>query len=138
MGESGMIDSWMEFCSTEIDVPMCTLTYPKLGYFESVPAAAAQAKVDIKAALGILEKHLLVNTYMVGHQITAADISVMMTLYDGFRLEFDNTFRKEFPNVMRWFDLIAHQPAVVAVLGEVKLLDAGAGNKGGNNKKDAK
>ena len=43
--------------------------YPKLGIFEEVPRATEQAKIDVAKALAILNKHLEVNTFMVGHQV---------------------------------------------------------------------
>merc|ERR1712194_621550 len=29
--EGGMIDSWIEFCTHEIEVPLCTWVYPVMG-----------------------------------------------------------------------------------------------------------
>lgn len=120
--ESGQVDSWMEFSTSTLEVPLCTITYPLLGLFDAVPQATAQAKIDIKESMQILEKHLLTNTYIVGHQITAADISIVCALADAFTLVFDGEWRSGFPNVMRWFDLIVNQPAVKHVLKDIKLL----------------
>eukprot|EP00397_Hematodinium_sp_SG-2012_P036265 GEMP01039132.1.p1 GENE.GEMP01039132.1~~GEMP01039132.1.p1 ORF type:complete len:433 (+),score=123.18 GEMP01039132.1:22-1299(+) len=120
--ENGMVDSWMEWASVELEVPLCTITYPLLGLFENVPQAAHQARIDVKDALNVLEKHLLSNTFIVGHQITVADISLVCALHDAFRLAFDANFRNGFPNVMRWYDLIINQPAVKAVLKDTTLL----------------
>merc|ERR1719193_2568700 len=69
----------------------------------------------------ILENHLTTNTYVVGHQITAADISLVCAVHDAFTLAFDGAFRSQFPNVLRWFDLIVNQPAVKHVLKDVRL-----------------
>jgi len=119
--ESGQVDSWMEFSTSTLEVPLCTITYPLLGLFDAVPAATAQAKIDVKEALTILENHLTTNTYVVGHQITAADISLVCAVHDAFTLAFDGAFRSQFPNVLRWFDLIVNQPAVKHVLKDVRL-----------------
>lgn len=136
--ESGMVDSWMEWCSVELEVPLCTITYPILGLYENVPQATHQARSDMKEALGVLEKHLLTNTYMVGHQMTAADITLVCSLYDGFRLAFDANFRSGFPNVMRWYDLITNQTAVKAVLKDVPLLGDDRGNASSSKGKQEK
>ncbi|CAK0836793.1 unnamed protein product [Prorocentrum cordatum] len=64
--EGGMIDSWIEFCTHELEVPLCTWVLPKMGVFEEVPEATACAKEDVKRALTVLNNHLLHNTYMVG------------------------------------------------------------------------
>merc|ERR1712137_510907 len=35
--EDGMIDSWVEFCTNELEVPLCTWTYSAQGIWEDVP-----------------------------------------------------------------------------------------------------
>merc|ERR1719253_242548 len=127
--ESGAIDGWVEFCTHELEVPMCVLVYPKLGKFEEVPAASAQAKSDVAKALTILNKHLEVNTYMVGHQVTLADITLLTVLYDGFVHVFDAAYRKQFPNLMRWFTTLVDQPEVQKSLGQVTCLGDTKGAK---------
>merc|ERR1719253_2261539 len=127
--ESGAIDGWVEFCTHELEVPMCVLVYPKLGKFEEVPAATAQAKVDVAKALTILNKHLEVNTYMVGHQVTLADITLLTTIVDGFVHVFDAAFRNQFPNLMRWFGTCVDQPEVTKIPGQVTCLGDTKGAK---------
>eukprot|EP00933_Yihiella_yeosuensis_P023663 TRINITY_DN1840_c1_g1_i1.p1 TRINITY_DN1840_c1_g1~~TRINITY_DN1840_c1_g1_i1.p1 ORF type:complete len:443 (-),score=162.92 TRINITY_DN1840_c1_g1_i1:167-1495(-) len=126
--DGGMIDSWIEFCTHELEVPLCTWVLPVMGLFQEVPEATACAKEDVKRALQVLDKHLLHNTYMVGHSITLADISLCCALVDGMQLVFDDNFRKPFGNVMRWFSLCISQPEFKAVLGDVKL--CGGSGKG--------
>merc|ERR1719253_2469940 len=74
--ESAAIDGWVEFCTHELEVPLCVWVYPKLGLFQEVPAATAQAKEDAGRALTILNKHLESNMFMVGHQVTLADVTL--------------------------------------------------------------
>merc|ERR1719359_1409413 len=109
----------MEFCTHELEVPLCCWTYPIKGLMENVPEATKQAKEDVKRALDILNKHLLSNTYMVGHQVTIADICIACALVDGYRLVFDAKFKGGFPNLNRWFELISNQPQFIAVVGSV-------------------
>merc|ERR1719218_520369 len=91
--EGGMIDSWVEFCTHELEIPLATWVFPLKGIFPEVPEATAQAKEDVKRALDVLNNHLLHNTYMVGHQMTLADICVACSLLDGLRLVLDAEFR---------------------------------------------
>merc|ERR1719461_1382753 len=42
--DGGMIDSWVEFCTHELEVPLCTWVYPVKGIFEDKPEATALAK----------------------------------------------------------------------------------------------
>merc|ERR1740123_2782608 len=132
-----MIDSWIEFCTHELEVPLCTWVFPVMGVFEDVPEATAVAKEDVKRAMTVLNNHLLHNTFMVGHQITLADITVCCALVDGFKLVLDEQFRKPFGNLMRWFTLCLAQPEFKSVLGEVTLCGSGGGKKGQAAKKEA-
>jgi len=127
--DGGMIDSWIEFCTHELEVPLCTWVFPVMGVFEDVPEATAVAKEDVKRAMTVLNNHLLHNTFMVGHQITLADITVCCALVDGFKLVLDEQFRKPFGNLMRWFSLCIAQPEFKSVLGEVKLCGSAASKK---------
>jgi len=133
--EGGMIDSWIEFCTHEIEVPLCTWVLPVMGVYPEVPEATACAKEDVKKALTVLDNHLLHNTFMVGNTMTLADISVCCALVDGMRLVLDDAFRKPFGNLMRWFNLCAAQPEFKSIIGDVKL--CGAGGKTGAAPKEA-
>jgi glutathione S-transferase len=127
--ESGAIDGWVEFCQHELEVPLCVWVYPKLGIFEEVPRATEQAKIDVAKALAILNKHLEVNTFMVGHQVTLADITIACSLLDGFVHVMDKAYRDQFPNLVRWFETCVGQPQFQKVLGSVTMLGDKKGAK---------
>lgn len=115
--EEGMVDSWIEWCSEELELPL-------LAWAQQVkewPQAAKQAKEDVRQALDILNKHLLKNTYIVGHQITLADICIACALVEGFQFCFDENFRKPYVNVLRWFETCVNQPEFHAVTGQVEF-----------------
>eukprot|EP00408_Alexandrium_pacificum_P062055 CAMPEP_0171168580 /NCGR_PEP_ID=MMETSP0790-20130122/7780_1 /TAXON_ID=2925 /ORGANISM="Alexandrium catenella, Strain OF101" /LENGTH=289 /DNA_ID=CAMNT_0011633417 /DNA_START=103 /DNA_END=968 /DNA_ORIENTATION=+ len=118
--DGGMIDSWIEFSTNELEVPLSTWILIAKGVLEDSPEYAACAKEDVRRALAVLNNHLLCNTFMVGHTITLADISLCCALAEGMRLVFDPEYRKEFGNLMRWFNLCMAQPEFSSVLGEVK------------------
>jgi glutathione S-transferase len=134
--EGGMIDSWIEFSTHELEVPLCTWVLPVMGKCPEVPEATACAKEDVKKALNVLNSHLLHNTYIVGHHITLADITLCCALLDGMKLVLDTKFRAPYQNVMRWFELCLAQPEFAAVLGKMELCGASA-SKAGAPKKDA-
>mmetsp|Transcript_77997 Transcript_77997/g.252186 ORF Transcript_77997/g.252186 Transcript_77997/m.252186 type:complete len:440 (-) Transcript_77997:266-1585(-) len=136
--EGGMIDSWVEFCTHELEVPLCAWVLPVQGVFPEVPEATKCAKEDVKSAMTVLNNHLLANTYMVGHTITLADVSLFCALLDGMSLVLDDAFRKPFGNVMRWFTLCLAQPEFKAVVGDVKLCGGGAAGAAKADKKEAK
>merc|ERR1712232_1234187 len=72
--ESGQVDSWVEFGTRELEVPLGAWIYSARGVATIPPDVAARAKDDVVRRLTVLNNHLLHFTYMVGHQITLADI----------------------------------------------------------------
>lgn len=147
--DSAKVDSWVDFCAHEIELPACVWYYPAFGYMPANDAATAKAKEDLANALKVLEKHLKDKTFLVGHKVSLADITIASALVYPFKFVADAAYRKPFPNVMRWFDLCVHQPQFQAVVGDVALckteLTSGAapitnssnakkGGKGGDKK----
>jgi len=127
--EGGQVDSWIEFCTHELELPLNTWVYTVQGWLEEVPEATRAAKEDVKHSLSVLDKHLLTSTYMVGNRITLADISICCSLVDAFRLVLDEQFRKSYGNLMRWFSLVVTHHEVESVVGKVELLTSKAGAK---------
>lgn len=75
----------------------------------------------MKAALSILNSHLLTCTYLVGERITLADIVVACNLLNPYKYVLDPNFRKPYPNLNRWFNTLINQPEFKNVLGQVEL-----------------
>jgi len=84
----------------------------------------AKAKEHVAAALTTLDAHLLDKTYVVGDAVTLADITLISALVYPAKLAMDESFRNQFPNVFRWFDLCVHQPQFIAVIGDVLLAES--------------
>lgn len=74
-------------------------------------------KADLGRALGVLENHLEDKTYLVGHKITLADITVASALVYPYKFVMDPAYRAQFPNVIRWFTTCVAQPQFEAVIG---------------------
>lgn len=66
--DSRQVDSWIDFCAHELELPATIWYYPVIGYMPYNAAAVTKAKEDLKAALGALEKALLQKTYLVRAQ----------------------------------------------------------------------
>lgn len=119
--EDGLIDSWIEFCTNELEIPLMSWIFSAKGTWEVDPAVTTQAKLDVKRVLEILDKHFLENTYFVGHRITLADICVCCMVTEGFQCVFDEEYRKPYMNLIRWFNLCTAQPEFHGVLGKVAM-----------------
>ena len=90
------------------------------------------------AALTILNNHLQTRTYLVGEQITLADICVVSALVYPMKLVCDKNYLKPFGNVVRWFSTCVNQPQFKAVLGEVVLCKSELAAPGQEAPADAK
>eukprot|EP01042_Synura_sphagnicola_P014004 gene14004-17721_t len=121
--ESAQVDSWIEFNSHELELPATVWYYPVLGAAPYNASLSAKAKGDVSRALKVLENHLADKTYLVGEKITLADITVASTLVYPFKFVADASFRGAFPNVIRWFETLVHQPAFEAVVGLVTFAE---------------
>ncbi|KAK5643649.1 hypothetical protein RI129_007494 [Pyrocoelia pectoralis] len=119
--EKAQVLQWICFAESEILPASCAWVFPILGIVQYDKKSFDRAKEDIKAALGILNAHLLTRTYLVGERISLADITVACNLLHLYTHVLDPEFRKSFVNVNRWFVTILNQPNFREVTGEVQL-----------------
>ncbi len=121
--ESAQVDSWIDFSAHELELPATLWFYPVLGTIQANPAITNKAKNDLANGLKVLEAHLADKTYLVGHKVTLADITVASTLVYPFKFVADAKYRAAFPNVIRWFTTLVNQPQFEAVIGTVVLAE---------------
>ncbi len=122
--ESAQIDSWVDFTSHDIELPATLWFYPVLGSLPFNASAAEKAKADLAKALKVLNEHLSDKTYLVGHRVTLADITVASALVYPFKFVADAAYRKAFPHVIRWFTTLVNQPQFEAVIGTVVFAES--------------
>ncbi|KAL3641848.1 hypothetical protein CASFOL_012663 [Castilleja foliolosa] len=116
----GHIEQWIDFSANEIDVNIGRWLYPRLGFGVYLPPAEEVAIAGLKRALDALNAHLTTNTYLVGHDVTLADIVMTCNLSIGFKMIMTKSFTSEFPHVERYFWTLVNQPKIKKILGEVK------------------
>mmetsp|Transcript_32087 Transcript_32087/g.88657 ORF Transcript_32087/g.88657 Transcript_32087/m.88657 type:complete len:444 (+) Transcript_32087:45-1376(+) len=121
--DSAQVDTWMDFCTHDIELPATLWYYPFLGIAPYNALITAKAKADLGKALAILEAHLLDKTFIVGHHITLADIAVASALVYPFKFVAEPSYRAAYPSVMRWFTTCVNQPQFEAVIGKVVLCE---------------
>ena len=119
--ENGLVDQWIEWCGWNIDLPSMAWLYPIKGFVPDNLNRTKKAKSDIRKALQILNEHLLNKTYLVGEEITIADIFVVCSLYPLYECVLDPGFRSVFPNTNKWFLHCINQPNFFKVIGNIEL-----------------
>mmetsp|Transcript_34114 Transcript_34114/g.78760 ORF Transcript_34114/g.78760 Transcript_34114/m.78760 type:complete len:316 (+) Transcript_34114:72-1019(+) len=118
--EEGEVETWLEFGLHEVEIPLFTWAYPVMGMMEDAPAATKDAQADVKKALAVLEDALRKSPFLVGNDVTLADICLVCCLKEGFKHVLDPSFVKAFPKTCEWFDRCRQMPQFKTVFGEVK------------------
>jgi len=121
--EAAQIEQWIDFSTSEIDLPASVWVFPILGFIPNNAQATQKSKGDVRKVLEFLNKHLQTKTFLVGQRISLADIVVASSLVRLYQKVLDNGFRKPFSNTNRWFLTIVNQDEFKKVSGEVKLCE---------------
>lgn len=125
--ENALVDQWIDYSTNELEPARGVWVYTIMGALPSQnPKPLQEAKKDVEKALAILDAHFLHNTFLVGNHVTLADITVFCALLEGYTKLFAPALQKKFANVLRWFNTVANQPQVAAVVGKVTFATAEA------------
>jgi len=120
--DESLIDTWLEFATHELEIPLMQWVYPVLGLIEAPNATVLEeAKGDVKIALGLLEQQLGKTKFLVGEYLTLADIAVVCTIREAMTLVIEPSVRKPFPKFCAWFESCCNMPQFEAVFGKVVL-----------------
>ncbi|RPB05799.1 eEF1-gamma domain-containing protein [Choiromyces venosus 120613-1] len=117
---------WMSFANSEILSNLGAWFRPLIGRDAYNKKNVDAAQAGTLRVVGVLEKHLLIQTFLVGERLTLADLFVTSIIARGFQYVFGKEFRKEHPNVTRWYELIHNQPIYTAVAGDLEFIDEAA------------
>ncbi len=86
-------------------------------FASSVSSVIDQAKLDIAQNLAVLEDHMTTKTFMVGENVSLADISLFSVYLVAVQLKlFDIA---TFPSLFRWFMTVGSHADIRAVLGDL-------------------
>ena len=113
----------MSFANQEVLPALSSWFRPLIGRDPYHKKNVDEAQKAALKAVGVLEQHLLVNTFLVGERITLADLFAASIFSRGFQYVFDKQWRSEYPNVTRWYATVYHQSIYSAVVGELEFID---------------
>ena len=112
---------WMSFANTEVLGPVINYIWPIRG---TMPYNKKNVEDSLESALkslNVLEKHLLVNTFLVGERLTLADIFCAGLLTRAFETICDKKWREQNVNLPRWFETVTNQPIYTAVVPKSEM-----------------
>ncbi|KAI9023570.1 hypothetical protein CLU79DRAFT_749153 [Phycomyces nitens] len=107
--DKALIIQYVLFAENEIHTPTSEWLLPLRGLRPYLKPNVDAAQDKVKRTLGALDKILLTKTYLVGEEITFADISVVCALVHLFTLILDQPLRNEYKNVTRYFRTLVGQ-----------------------------
>jgi len=119
MQEHAEVDMWMETANNEMEVPLAAWVYPAVGVCSASAEAVTRAKQDVGTVLKMMNVHLEGRTFVVGENVTMADVAMGMPLVEAIKTVFDQEYMAQYPNVVRWMMTFINQPIVHKVVGSV-------------------
>ena len=128
----------MSFANSEILPPLGGWFRPLVGRDPYNKKMVEDSHKACLKAVGVLEQHLLVNTFLVGERITLADLFTTSIISRGFEFFFDKKWRAEYPNVTRWYETIYNQPIYSAVVKKLNFIDQAIPNQPPKKEKEEK
>ena len=114
---------WLSYANSELLMRFGGWYRPLMG---KDPYNKKNVEETSKAALkniGVLEKHLTANTFLVGERITLADFFTAAILTRAFATVLDKNWRSNNPAVTRWFTTVINQPPFKAVVENPVLIE---------------
>lgn len=119
--EAGQIDQFIDFTNTSL-FPHAMNIYRATFGWAPVDAEVYNDAVKLyKENLRTLNTHLQGKDFLVGSNLTVADVVVALHLVIPMQVALDPGFRKAMPNVTAWFEKFIKLPQVVKRIGAIKL-----------------
>lgn len=111
--------------NSEIQPSLANWFKPLVGRREYNEDRVIQARDLTNAAIVILETHLqkAETKYLIGEQLTLADLFAASSLSRGFSYVFDKEWQGRYPEVTRWFRNVVDQPIWRAVIPEPVIVE---------------
>jgi len=113
--EFARIIQWIDFYNNHIYKPLGDWWYPYMGWVPFEAAKEEKSKESLKGAkgkdpLGILDRHLAASKYLVGNQVTVADIIVFVGLTPLFTSVGAPEYVADLPHLIAWGKTLAATP----------------------------
>ena len=120
--EKAQINQWIEFANCEIFKSKKSIIYPLFGWGKYDKEKAEKENINIKKYLKILENNLEKGEYILGKDITLADITIFRHLRFFMMFHFPEGIRKAlFPKVTSWFQKIMNTSEAIKAYGRTML-----------------
>jgi elongation factor 1-gamma len=119
--EQSQVNQWVQFAQQEITRYNKDLIYPYLGFTEHNAQAAANAHKQVIQWVKVLDAQIAGKSFIVGNEITLADLENFYPLRLYFQFVFTEEIRKSFANVTAWFTKLMVHPHILQCYGRTIL-----------------
>lgn len=120
---AALVDQWISFADDEIlntGIQLMLLTLNIIPYNKATEQRSWEA---LDRAFAHLEAELKKKTFLVGHRVTLADLTVASDLAFIFGRIAGVNFRSKYPNSVRYYNTVAGQPQLVKIFSNITLAE---------------
>uniref|UniRef100_A0A4W4E5E8 Valine--tRNA ligase n=1 Tax=Electrophorus electricus TaxID=8005 RepID=A0A4W4E5E8_ELEEL len=121
--QESQVWQWLSFAENELTPVSCAVVFSLLGVKGMDKKMQQSSRTELLRILKVLDQVLESRTYLVGENVTLADMAVAMAALLPFKYALEPMDRKTLVNVSRWFDTCVHQPQFLKVLGKISLCE---------------
>ncbi|CAD8071813.1 unnamed protein product [Paramecium sonneborni] len=118
--QQAKVKQWLDFASGEIEPQIIQLLLPVLGHFPINPNQATQAHAELDWKFKVLDAHLANSQYLVGDQLTIADINLASYFQGIFQFLYGEDDRVKLVNIVRWYKQVSELPAFLDLFGRTR------------------
>lgn len=119
----------MSFANSEVLTALGGWFRPLIGRDPYNKKSVEDSQKAALKAVGALDDHFLVNTYLVGERLTLADLFAAGIISRGFQYFFDKEWRSNNPNVTRWFETVTNQSIYSDVAEKLDFIEKAIPNQ---------
>ena len=120
--EKGKIMQWIEFANCEILRCNKSIIYPIFGWSEFIKEDYDKNNNKLKEYLRLMDKNLEKNEFIVGKNLTLADIELFNSLRFLMMFHLPEALRKKLiPNLNKWFEKIMNTKEAIEAYGRTVL-----------------
>ncbi|PWY79696.1 hypothetical protein BO70DRAFT_293213 [Aspergillus heteromorphus CBS 117.55] len=127
VADQARIRQWISFSENEVYGAMLSVVLWRAGFRRYDDSVEAGAVAAMEYALGVVERHLQQKQeqggFLVGGELTLADLTLASALYWAFMHYLDRGERERFPGVVAWYLRVIGGDKVREVFGEAVLVE---------------
>eukprot|EP00026_Physarum_polycephalum_P017355 Phypoly_transcript_18557.p1 GENE.Phypoly_transcript_18557~~Phypoly_transcript_18557.p1 ORF type:complete len:243 (+),score=47.01 Phypoly_transcript_18557:60-731(+) len=117
---TSLVDQWLDM-TRSVEPNIAGWLYPLLGYGEFNAAAIAESKSRTFRYVDAFNKHLTGKKFLVGDQVTIADICLFCAFVNPMKNLFSPQIRETYKAFTEWFLRCSNEPNFKAITGDIVL-----------------